>query len=59
MADVRLATGYGELKQASHRLRKVLSFQGILVTHPVMTAINARVLPRPFQGFNCLYFSST
>ena len=35
---------YGELKQASDRLRKVLSFQGILVTHPVMTAINARVL---------------
>jgi len=30
MADVRLATGYGELKQASDRLRKVLSSQGIL-----------------------------
>ena len=44
MADVRLATGYGELKQASDRLRKVLFSQGILVTHPVMTAINARVL---------------
>jgi hypothetical protein len=39
-----LATAYSELKQASDRLRKVLSSQGILVTHPVMTAINARVL---------------
>lgn len=45
-----MATGYGELKQASDRLRKVLSSQGILVTHPVMTAINARVLrPRSNQ----------
>ncbi|MBD2525623.1 protein DpdJ [Nostoc sp. FACHB-133] len=44
MADVRLAEGHGELKQASDRLRKVLSSKGILVTHPVMTAINARVL---------------
>ncbi len=44
MGDVRLAQGYGELKQASDYLRKVLSSQGILVTHPVMTAINARVL---------------
>ncbi|MDI9641479.1 hypothetical protein QM565_37975 [Geitlerinema splendidum] len=44
MANVRSATGYGELKQASDRLRNVLSSQGILVTHPVMTAINARVL---------------
>nr|WP_277933066.1 protein DpdJ [Nostoc sp. FACHB-892] len=43
-ADVRLAEGHGELKQASDRLRKVLSSKGILVTHPVMTAINARVL---------------
>ncbi|PAX60539.1 protein DpdJ [Brunnivagina elsteri] len=44
MADVRLAQGYGELKQASTQLRKVLSSQGILVTHPVMTAINTRIL---------------
>ena len=44
MADVRIAEGYGELKQASDRLRKILSSQGILVTHPVMTAINARIL---------------
>lgn len=44
MADVRLARAYGELKQASDRLRKVLSSQGILVTHPVITAINARIL---------------
>jgi hypothetical protein len=44
MANVRLAQGYGELKQASDRLRKVLSSEGILVTRPVMTAINARVL---------------
>ena len=44
MADVRLAAGYGDLKQASDRLRQVLSSQGILVTHPVMTAINARIL---------------
>lgn len=44
MADVRFAAGYGELKQASDLLRKVLSSEGILVMHPVMTAINARVL---------------
>ncbi len=44
MADVRLAERHSELKQASDRLRKVLSSEGILVTHPVMTAINARVL---------------
>ena len=44
MADVRLAQGYNELKQASTQLRKVLSSQGILVTHPVMTAINTRIL---------------
>lgn len=44
MAEVRLAGGYRDLKQASDRLRKILSSQGILVTHPVMTAINARVL---------------
>jgi hypothetical protein len=44
MANVRLAQGYSELKQASAQLRKVLSSHGILVTHPVMTAINARVL---------------
>ena len=44
VADVRLAEGYGELKQASDRLRKVLSSEGILVTQGVMTAINARVL---------------
>ncbi len=40
----RSARGYAELKQASDRLRKVLSFEGILVTHSVMTAINARIL---------------
>ncbi|MBW4589395.1 DEAD/DEAH box helicase [Aetokthonos hydrillicola Thurmond2011] len=44
MNNVRLAQRYDELKQASDRLRKVLSSEGILVTHPVMTAINARVL---------------
>jgi DEAD/DEAH box helicase/Helicase conserved C-terminal domain len=44
MADMRLADGYSELKQISDRLRQVLSSQGILVTHPVITAINARVL---------------
>ncbi len=44
MADVRSAAGYGELKQASDSLRQVLSSEGILVTPPVMTAINARVL---------------
>jgi hypothetical protein len=44
MAGVRSAEGYNELKQASDRLRKVLSSLGILATHPVMTAINARIL---------------
>nr|WP_265338629.1 protein DpdJ [Nodularia sp. LEGE 04288] len=44
MADVRLAEGHGELKQASDRFRKILSSEGILAIHPVMTAINARVL---------------
>ncbi|WP_347566313.1 protein DpdJ [Scytonema sp. UIC 10036] len=44
MAEVRSAEGYNELKQASDRLLKALSSQGILVTHPVITAINARVL---------------
>jgi DEAD/DEAH box helicase/Helicase conserved C-terminal domain len=44
IAEVRLAQGYSELKQASTQLRKILSSQGILVTHPVMTAINTRIL---------------
>jgi hypothetical protein len=44
MANVRVAQGYVELKQASDNFRKVLSTQGILVTHPVMTAINARIV---------------
>ncbi|QXE25870.1 putative helicase [Richelia sinica FACHB-800] len=44
MAEVRLAQGYGELKQASERLHQVLSSAGILAIHPVMSAINARVL---------------
>lgn len=44
VAGFRSAQSYGELKQASDRLRKVLSAEGILVTHPVMTAINARIL---------------
>jgi hypothetical protein len=50
MAEVRLTQGHNELKQASDRLRQVLSSAGILAIHPVITAINARVL-RP--GSNC------
>lgn len=44
VAEARVAEGYNELKQASDNLRKALSEQGILVTHPVITAINARIL---------------
>ncbi|RUT08310.1 hypothetical protein DSM106972_014780 [Dulcicalothrix desertica PCC 7102] len=44
VADARAAEGYSELKQATDNLRRVLSEQRILVTHPVITAINARIL---------------
>lgn len=44
MVSVRAAQGYEELKQANAQLRNILSSEGLLVTHPVLTAINTRVL---------------
>ena len=44
LAQVRSAQSYAELVQESDRFRKVLTNHGILVTHPVIAAMNARIL---------------
>lgn len=44
MAGVRRATSYESLRRATEGLRRVLSSRGILVSHPVMAAVNARIL---------------
>ena len=42
--QVRLAESYYELSWANEELRRSLTAVGFLVTHPVMAAINARIL---------------
>lgn len=44
LAQVRSAHSYATLLTESDRFRKVLTNHGILATHPVIAAINARIL---------------
>lgn len=44
MAACRASRGYDELRNATERLKSILSAKGVLVTHPVFSAVNARIL---------------
>ncbi len=43
-AAVRSADGFKELQQATGNLKNILNSGGILLTHPVLSAINTRIL---------------
>lgn len=44
LAAVRSASSYKDLQRVAGALRKALHHKGILLTHPVLSAVNARVL---------------
>ena len=43
-ADIRRAYGYEELRNADKRLKNALTSRGIFLSHPVLSALNMRIL---------------